>query len=192
MTSNTSTFPRYQAPNIGVPRVLNLRGLRFMTAGEGGDGDGGTEAGKEFKPITSQADLDRIVGTRVERTKAQFADYDDLKTKAAEFDKVTEASKSEAQKQAEALAAAQKELDRYKTREQTSAWAKEIVKGSPVPPSALRGSTREELQAHFEELKPLVTQGRRAPIIPTQGDTPSGTVLDGEREAVRTLFGGGS
>jgi len=34
---NRMTPARHQAPNIGVPRHLNLRGLRFMAAGEGGD-----------------------------------------------------------------------------------------------------------------------------------------------------------
>ncbi|MFD6093982.1 hypothetical protein ACFWGN_17850 [Oerskovia sp. NPDC060338] len=193
MTSNTSTFPRYQAPNIGVPKHLNLRGLRFMTAGEGGgEGGSGEGDGAKYTPPATQADLDKIIGARVERTKAQYADYDDLKTKATEFDKLTEASKTEAQKQADALAAAQKELDGYKTREQSATWASEIVKDSAVPASALRGSTREELQAHFEELKPLVTKAHRGPVIPRQGDTPSTPAGDDEaRVAARRLFGTG-
>jgi hypothetical protein len=50
----------------------------------GGDTGGGasTDSGKTF----SQADLDRIVGERLNRQKAQFADYDELKRKAAEAD----------------------------------------------------------------------------------------------------------
>jgi len=39
-----TTSARHQAPNIGVPRHLNLRGLRFMAAGGGGDGDPGQGA----------------------------------------------------------------------------------------------------------------------------------------------------
>lgn len=50
--------------------------------GAGGSGGGGnTDAqGKLF----TQADLDRIVGERLNRQKAQFADYDTLKAEAAE------------------------------------------------------------------------------------------------------------
>lgn len=46
----------------------------------------------------TQADVDRIVNERLARQKAQFKDYDDLKTKASEFDRLAEAQKTEAQK----------------------------------------------------------------------------------------------
>ena len=42
-------------------------------------GDAQTDAGKTF----TQADIDRIVADRVARVKSQFADYGDLKKKAA-------------------------------------------------------------------------------------------------------------
>lgn len=65
------------------------------TPPEGGAGDKG---GQEFKPIASQADLDRIIGERLSRERSRFADYDDLKAKAAEFDKAADAQKSELQR----------------------------------------------------------------------------------------------
>lgn len=46
----------------------------------------------------TQADLDRIVGERLAKQKAQFKDYDDLRTKASEFDRLTESQKSDLQK----------------------------------------------------------------------------------------------
>ena len=61
-----------------------------------------------------------------------------------------------------------------------------------MPASALRGSTREELQAHFKVLEPLVPKARRGPVIPTQGNTPSTPAGDDEaRAATRRLFGSG-
>ncbi|NMF27946.1 hypothetical protein [Cellulosimicrobium aquatile] len=100
MTNTTTTLPapRYQAPNIGVPRVLNLRGLRFMTAGEGSDGgagaaggagDGGpggdgSDAGKTF----TQADVDRIIAQRLQRATSEYSDYAELKEKASQFDEL--------------------------------------------------------------------------------------------------------
>lgn len=54
----------------------------------------------------TQADLDRIVADRLARQKAQFGDYEALKTKAAQFDELAEQSKTEAEK---AVAAARKE-----------------------------------------------------------------------------------
>ena len=62
-------------------------------------------AGKTF----TQAELDAIVGERLGRLKAKYADYDELKTKAAAYDEAAEASKSELQKAVE-------ERDRYKAR----------------------------------------------------------------------------
>lgn len=51
--------------------------------GAGGQGGGGDPT-KTF----TQADVDRIVGERLNRQKAQFADYDTLKAKAAEADEL--------------------------------------------------------------------------------------------------------
>lgn len=69
--------------------------------GDGGDGGKGGEPPK-FEPITSQEDLDRKLGQRLAREREKFADYDDLKKKAADFDKLQEASKTEAEKAVEA------------------------------------------------------------------------------------------
>lgn len=69
-------------------------------AGAGGQGDGGS-GDRTF----SQAEVDRIVQERVARVKnTPPADYDDLKTKAAEFDKIEAANKSELEKERERAA----------------------------------------------------------------------------------------
>lgn len=69
-------------------------------------------AGDEFTPITSQDELNRIIGERVKRAKP--ADYDDLKAKARRFDEIEAANKTEAQKLADAKAAAEAERDQAK------------------------------------------------------------------------------
>lgn len=40
--------------------------------------------------LHTQSDIDKVVQTRLERQKEQFADYDDLKEKATKFDTVTQ------------------------------------------------------------------------------------------------------
>jgi hypothetical protein len=111
--TTTSPAPRYQAPNIGVPHVLNLRGLRFMAAGEGGDGGDGTgdagdsggqggdggDAGKTF----TQAELDKILSDRLARERGRYADYDDVKAKAARFDELQAQNATEHEKALEAV-----------------------------------------------------------------------------------------
>lgn len=39
--------------------------------------------GTEFKPITSQDDLNKIISERIKRERGKFADYEDLKAKAS-------------------------------------------------------------------------------------------------------------
>jgi hypothetical protein len=94
--------------------------------------------------------------------------------KAKKFDDLEEASKTEAQKQADALTKAQSELNEYKQREQVAAWAKEVSTETGVPADLLRGSTKEELTAHATQLKPLIgTQQEQPPgVVSTIGKTP--------------------
>jgi len=43
----------------------------------------------------TQGELDRIVGERVGRERQKYADYDDLKTKASEYDKLADSQKTD-------------------------------------------------------------------------------------------------
>ena len=96
------------------------------------------------------------------------------KAAADELEKLREAQKTEEQKRAEREAEKDAELARYRLRDQVSAWAKEIVKDSPVPADALRGSTREELEEHFEVLSALIKKDAPAPaVVSTIGTSPA-------------------
>jgi len=143
------------------------------------ENDGGKTG--TYTPPGSQADLDRIIADRLSRERAKFADYDDLKTKASEYDKVTEAQKTAEQKAAEALAEAQGKVQAYEKREQVATWKADVSKETGVPAAALAGSSLEEIQAHAETLKPLITQAQEpqaplAPHVPSEGAPPSGGV----------------
>ena len=61
---------------------------------DGNNTSGATSAaGDEFKPITSQDELNRIIGERVKRAKP--ADYDELRSKAARLEEIEQANQSE-------------------------------------------------------------------------------------------------
>jgi len=115
--------------------------------------------------------------------KAYNAQKDTIKSlKSAQIDpeelkrlrELEEASKTEAEKQAEELERLRKENQGYKTAEQIAAWAKEVSEETEVPASLLRGSTKEELTAHAEQLKPLIGQGQtQQQIVPTIGKQPA-------------------
>lgn len=129
-------------------------------------------APSEFAPITSQADLDRIIGDRLSRERAKYADYDDLKTKARAFDEAEQARLSDlekATKRAEKFEAEVKSLKASQLRF-------EVANSKSVPANLLTGATKEELEASADALiefagaqskprtpQPNPTQGRNAP-----------------------------
>ena len=80
----------------------------------------------ETERTFTQAELDAIVGDRLKRERAKYADYDEFKAKAAKYDEAEEASKSELQKAVE-------ERDKYKAElEKLAAEAKRAEKVAKV------------------------------------------------------------
>lgn len=59
----------------------------------------------------SQAQVDAIIKDRLARKDKQFADYDDIKAKADEFDKIEEANKTELEKAQAEIASTRAEAD---------------------------------------------------------------------------------
>ena len=110
------------------------------------------------------------------------------KTAADELAALKVAQMTEAEKAAARLAELEATVKGYQTKEQVTAWAKEITKDSDVPASALRGSTREELESHFEELKALIPGGRTPPRAPSQKTSTSTPQDDPMREFAQNLF----
>ena len=76
--------------------------------------------GKTF----TQEDVNRIVAERVKR----YANYDELKQKAEQFDKIEEESKSELQKAVEKANGLQSELDALKSANQLRDLRDEVSK----------------------------------------------------------------
>ena len=111
-------------------RMTGLRGLPYIPLPEDGgegapNGGAGTppapeaSKGAETPPAAglSQADVDRIVNERLARERSKFADYGDLKAKAAKFDEAEAAKAPELERVAnkardEGKAEARAELNR--------------------------------------------------------------------------------
>lgn len=109
-----TTMPRDLADIIKIHREM-FGGFTMMAdegeATEGGKTSGETPAAKQFEPINSQDDLNRVIAERIQRERAKFADYDDLKTKASRFDELDQKNKSELEKATERAAALEAERD---------------------------------------------------------------------------------
>ena len=66
------------------------------------------QAGKTF----TQAEMDAIIGDRLARERAKYADYSEIKAKAAKYDEAEEANKTELQKAVEERDKFKAELDK--------------------------------------------------------------------------------
>lgn len=141
--------------------------------------DEGKEPDKQEQSFT-QADVDRIVADRLKReretTKAKYADYDDLKTKAGE--KAT-------------LEERVADIERQARDSESRAMRAEIANAKGLTPSQARrlvGTTREELEADADELlADIGAQKQHGNVVPREGNNPkAGT--DNVRDFTRDLF----
>lgn len=73
---------------------------------EGGNSTGGQTptAGDGFRPITTQDEFNQAVSERIKRERAKYADYDDIKAKAARVDEVEASVQAKAREVEDALA----------------------------------------------------------------------------------------
>ena len=78
---------------------------------EGGNTRGETPAAEEFKAITSQDELNAVIKDRIDRERAKFSDYKDVKAKAARLDEIEQANQTEAEKAAKRVAELEAELN---------------------------------------------------------------------------------
>lgn len=130
------------------------------------------EGQETFKAITTQADLDRIIGARLDRERKKYAGFEDLKAKAEKYDAIEEGQKTELQKLQERIERAEKENAVFKQREQVNTWAAEVSKETGVPANLLRGSTKDELESHAAMLKEFTGEQSTAPVVQSDGKKP--------------------
>lgn len=123
-------------------------------AGNGDAGNSTTPSGDgtaAFAPITSQADLDRILGERLARQRAQFAGFDELKAKAAKFDEHEAKNKTELEKLTETA----KANEARAAAAELALIKRDAAEAAGLPKSwadRLKGATKEELEADAKEL----------------------------------------
>lgn len=111
--------------------------------------------GAAYTPPATQADLDKIIESRLTRERSKFQDYDTFKEKAGKFD----AAEPE-------LTELRTKVAGFEQRDQIAEWSTEITKDSAVPASALRGNTREELEKHHTQLSALLPKATRRTTPP--------------------------
>lgn len=164
--------------------------------------DGGNST---FTPPSSQDELDRIVSKRLERERSKYADYDDLKAKAQQFDQMSEQNKTELQKLQDAVAERDAQLADLpkQARSQAIRFASQATSaGFLDPEDALLNladvdlSDSDAVKTALDELaerKPhLVRQDKKKPATrpkPAKGDADDGPDkgLSGKERAAAAL-----
>lgn len=139
---------------------------------DGGDNSGATPPAKTFEPITTQDDLNKIIGDRVQRVKSQYADYDALKQKAEQFDQLQDAGKTDQQRAADQ--AAQFEATKSDLEARLQAKDLEILRltvahTKGVPAHRINGTTEAELTADADRYLGELGGARKPGYVPSQG-----------------------
>lgn len=125
----------------------------------------------EFKPITTQEQFDNAIKKRIERAKQAAIpdDYEALKAKAAKFDEIEEANKSDLEKATARYEAAEAKLAEIAHENELNEWRNKASQATGVPASVLRGDTEADIMAHAEAIKNAM------PIYPQVHETGSTT-----------------
>lgn len=109
---------------------------------------------EEPKTFT-QEEVNGIVNDRLarERKKYEGIDLEALKAKAAKFDQMEEANKTELEKATERANALQAELDGIKKANELNAMREQVAKEIGVPTNLLTGGSEEECRQQAEAIK---------------------------------------
>ena len=148
---------------------------------------------RDFEPITSQEQLDGILRGRLarerEKVASRYADYDDLKAKAAKFDEAEAAQMSDLEKarkeveELKAAAARRDEADRVRDLRA------KVSKATGVPADLISGGDEESMTA-FAKAVAEFARKPSAPALRESGKSaPAKPEGDGFREIARMLAG---
>jgi hypothetical protein len=161
-------------------------------APEGGNDSGETPAAEsEFKAITSQDDLNRVIDDRLKRERAKYADYKDLKAKAAKADEYEQANQTEAEKAATRIADLETQLNNTRAESMRLRIAAEhgITDADDID-LFLTGTDEETLTRQAKRLSDRAADRKKnGNHVPREGNNPSAA---GENhEFLNSVFGSG-
>lgn len=131
-----------------------------------------TQENTQSVPQTfTQEEVNAMIGKRLSEVKSKYADYDDLKAKAAKYDEAEEKNKSELQKATERADALESELKSMKKAEEVRTMREKVAKETGIPSNLITGSTEEECKAQAEAIKAYAKPGAY-PQVKDGGELP--------------------
>ena len=142
-----------------------------------------TPAPQQPEKVFTQTELDAIVKDRLARERGKFADYEEIKAKAAKYDEQTEANKSELQKATERAQALEAELNGLKKAESIRAIREKVAREAGIPTSSLALITGDTEETCLEQAKLIqsILKPNAYPQVPDGGE-PQNTNKGSARE----------
>ena len=143
----------------------------------------------EFTPIETQEQLDQLIKGRIERARAReaerYADYDELKAKAEEYDKAREAAKTEMEKANERIKALEDAARVRDEADERRTLLDRVSKATGVPANLLSGDTEEELTASADAVNAYVQL--KAPGYPADKGGGANVTPEAERKGIESI-----
>lgn len=130
------------------------------------------EAQTQEQKTFTQAELDAVVKDRLKREREKYADFDALKAKAAKFDEIEQANKTELEKANEQVSALKAQLDGIKKAAELREMREKIATENNIPANLLTGTSEEECKAQVESIKGLLN-ANGIPTSVSDGGEPS-------------------
>ena len=148
----------------------------------------------EFTPITSQEQLDSVIGERLKREREtvskKYADYDDLKSKAAGYEtQIGDLSRSldEANGKIAGFEQERQELNSRISAYETASVRTRIAQEAGIPyelADRLSGGTEEEIREDAKKLSQLISRNSTPPPL---ANTEPHMETDKTKAAIRRM-----
>jgi hypothetical protein len=172
-----------------IDALLEFHRAHFGDARMEGEGDPPAPV-DGFKPITTQEELNSVIGDRVKRAKP--ADYDDLKAKAAKLDQLESDAKPELERLTERASTAEALVSAMPAQiaESLRAHLVELGVVAKEDEVLLTASNPEDLIAQVKRLSSRAADRKKdGNVVPNEGKTPPAATTSDVREFTRGLFG---
>lgn len=145
--------------------------------------------GDEYKKVEdtlhTQADIDKVVESRLERQKKQFADYDDLKEKAGKVDSISKEWETKLKEAGDKATTLEGELGKAKLETEKVKVIHEF-KLSDELSEFVTGDTADELRERAEKLSKGIGTGGKVVI---KKDPKPGENATDSKKIAKSLFG---
>lgn len=132
----------------------------------------------------TQAEMDAIIGDRLKRERAKYADYEDVKAKAAQFDAVQEAAKTDLEKAVEERDRLKEQLEQWKAERDR---AEQVAKAAAEHgvDAAVLARMAGDVDENAQFLKQQMAAQPRYPTLNDQGDPKPQTASKADIMAIR-------